>query len=147
MKEIVDHRIYLSFDNGKTWEDTDLLKNWEYRYPECAKEDSCTIQSYDDARTFVLNSCIPNATIRRTMFGNECIDLTTVPRMYSVRLTRRRFRPFQIKTVFEPVPNPVTLRFSTLVNLLSLGDLIDYVRSLGITLTITQDNSRRAMWE
>lgn len=57
MKEIFDHRIYLSFDNGKTWEDTQLLKNWEYRYPECAKEDSCTIHTYDDARTFVLNSC------------------------------------------------------------------------------------------
>lgn len=88
MKQIFDHRIYLSFDNGKTWEDTNILKNWEYRYPEFAKEDSCTIRTYDDARTFVLNSCIPNATIRRTMFGNECIDLTTVPRMYGVRLTR-----------------------------------------------------------
>lgn len=142
MKQIFDHRIYLSFDNGKTWEDTNILKNWEYRYPECAKEDSCTIRTYDDARTFVLNSCIPNATIRRTMFGNECIDLTTVPRMYGVRLTRRRFRPFQIKTVFEPVPNPVTLRFSTLVSLLSLGDLIDYMRSLGVTLTITQNNTQ-----
>ena len=63
-------------------------------------------------------------------------------RMYGVRLTRRRFRSFQIKTVYEPIPNPATLSFSTLVSLLSLGDLIDYMRSLGVTLTITQNNTQ-----
>lgn len=140
MKQIFDRSIYLSFDGGKTWEDTELLVNWQYLVPELAKENSCTIDTYDKARSFVMDSLIPNANFDRTIFGNECIELHPALRMHSVRLTRRRFRPFQIKTVFRAIPNQDNLKLSTLVRLLSFSDLVAYMKDRGISLDALYDN-------
>ena len=143
MKQIFDHRIYLSFDNGKTWEDTSILKHWVYLRPELTKENSCTVHTYDQARRFVRDSLIPNAEIGRTIFGSECIELTTDQRMWHpVRLTHRRFRPFQIKTIFEPIPNQKSLGFHTLISLLSFNDLSEYMRDHGVSWLIPYNHTQ-----
>lgn len=143
MKQIFDHRIYLSFDNGKMWEDTEIYMNWLYLEQKFAVGDMAHIDTYDQARTFVRASLIPNAAITHTIFGRECIDIVTMERLCGIRMTPRRFRPFQIKSVYEPVAHPETMPITTLIGRLSLMDLAEYLKNSGISLPMEERSGFR----
>ena len=147
MKQIFNHSICLSFDDGKTWENTELYMNWLYLEQKFAVGDVAHIDTYDKARAFVRASLIPNAAITHTIFGRECIDIVTMERLCGIRMTPRRFRPFQIKSVYEPVAHPETLPITTLIGRLSLRDLTEYLKNSGISFPIAQNNIQEADYD
>ena len=138
MRWLFDYRTYLSFDDGKTWEDTSIWFHWHYIDTALTETVEERFDTYDKAASFVRARLVPNANMDTTIFGRECLAFSTVDRGMQKRMTRRRFRPIRMKTVYEKLEFANGPSVERLASMLTIQEMINYLYDCGFRSEVTK---------
>lgn len=138
MRQLFDRRTYLSFDDGKTWEDTSIWFHWHYIDTALTDTVEDRFDTYDQVASFVRARLVPNANMDTTIFGRECLAFSTVDRGMQKRMTRRRFRPIRMKTVYEKLEFANGPSVERLARMLTVEELINYLYDRGFRPEVTK---------
>lgn len=125
MKKVYDKRILISFNNGKTFEDTSFWNNYIYIEEKFAKNwQSNLINNFQVCQTLVEQNCIKNTKIKYTLFTKKPI-LYFSTNDSSHYFTEKRYKPIIIRKVYEEVKDASLKR---LADELTAKDFIEYVK-------------------
>lgn len=131
MKKIIDYRVMLSFDGGKTWEDTSIWRH--LYYAEMREEQVITFENFADAYNAVADDVIMNAHTTTTFFGGrKMIELSTADRDCRIVMTEKTFKPFMVKEVYIEDTRKNTIK--DLSTMLSAEGFCEWLKDHGITM-------------
>lgn len=135
MKKVIDYRVMLSFDNGKTWEDTSIWRHLYYAEP---KADQITaFDNFADAYNAVADDVIMNAHTTTTFFrGRKMIELFTSDRDCRIVMTEKTFKPFLVKECYIESTRKDTIK--DLSTMLEASQFCEWLKDNGITMVSAQ---------
>lgn len=129
MKKICDMRCYVAIGKGE-YMDTSIWKHWRY-----CEEGECeeTFNYWHDLYVCVKHNFIRNATVDKTIFGNDAVRFSwgSFSRSHST-MTERTFKPVRVKWVAEPVTTHYS--FQDLKDLLPAEDFCEYLKDQEIEI-------------
>ena len=129
MKVVVDFRQYVSFDNGKTFHDTSVLKHLSYGKPI---EEVEVLETFEQAYDYIKGNKLMNAEIDSTFFrGRKQIHISTADYDYRRTFTEKNFKSIIVKTVFKEETSRISIK--SLASQLSADAFCEWLKDRDIT--------------
>lgn len=129
MKKVVDFIQYVSFDGGKTFQDTSALNHLCYVEP--IEDKIVVLETFEQAYEYIKADKLMNAEIDTTFFkGRKQIHISTVDFDYRESFTEKNYKPIIVKTVFE---ERTGFSIKSLAHLLSAEEFCEWLKDRNIT--------------
>lgn len=129
MKKVADFIQYVSFDGGKTFQDTSI---WNHLcYVEPAEDKIVVLETFEQAYEYIKADKLMNAEIDTTFFkGRKQIHISTADLDYRRSFTEKNYKPIVIKTVLE---EKTDVSIKNLFHLLSADEFCEWLKDRNIT--------------
>ena len=129
MKKVIDFVQYVSFDGGKTFQDTSI---WSHlHYAELTEEKVVVLETFEQAYEYIKADKLRNAEIDTTFFkGRKQIHVSTADLDCRKNFTEKNYKPIIVKTVFEEMTD---ISIKKLANLLSAEEFCEWLKDRKIT--------------
>ena len=129
MKKVVNFVQYVSFDGGKTFQDTSI---WNHPcYVEPIEDKIVVLETFEQAYEYIKADKLMNAEIGATFFkGRKQIYISTAELDYRRSFTEKNYEPIIIKTAFEEMTN---VSMESLFHLLSADEFCEYLKDRNIS--------------
>ena len=136
MKKVVDFVQYVSFDGGKTFQDTSI---WSHLcYVEPAEDKVVVLETFEQAYEYIKANKLMNAEIDTTFFrGRKQIHILTADLDYDCRrsFTEKNYKPIIVKTVLE---EKTDASIENLSHFLSADEFCEWLKDRNITNFFTK---------
>lgn len=129
MKKVVDFVQYVSFDGGKTFQDTSI---WSHLcYVEPTEEKVIVLETFEQAYEYIKADKLMNAEIDTTFFrGRKQIHISTAELDCRRSFTEKNYKPIIVKTVLE---EKTDVSIENLSHFLSADEFCEYLKDRNIT--------------
>lgn len=110
MKQLFDHRVYVSVNGGHLW-DTSFWQR--IRYEKMPSQTERTFTDFDEFFKFVNEGNLRNGETDYTLFCNRpvaCVSVASFDRS-AYRLTAKNFKSVRVVSVCEPLERVPTYKF------------------------------------
>ena len=129
MKKVVDFVQYVSFDGGKTFQNTSIFNHLQYVEP--TENKVVVLETFKQAYEYIKANELMNAEIGTTFFkGRNQIHISTAKLDYRKSFTEKNYKPIIVKTVFKEVIN---VSIENLAYLLSAEEFCEWLKDRKIT--------------
>ena len=129
MKKVIDFRQYVSFDDGKTFQDTSMGNHFQYIEP--IEEKINILETFEQAYEYIKADKLMNAEIDTTFFkGRKRIHISTADLDCIKSFTEKNYKPIIVKTVFEEITD---VSIEKLARSLSADDFCEWLKDRNIT--------------
>ena len=129
MKKVVNFVQYVSFDGGKTFQNTSILNHLCYVEP--IEDKIVVLETFKQAYEYIKADKLMNAEIDTTFFkGRKQIHISTADLDYRRSFTEKNYKPIVIKTVLE---EKTDVSIKNLFHLLSADEFCEWLKDRNIT--------------
>ena len=129
MKKVIDFVQYVSFDGGKTFQDTSIWRH--LHYVESTEEKVVALETFEQAYEYIKADKLMNAEIDTTFFkGRKQIHISTADLDFRKSFTEKNYEPIIVKTVFKEMTN---VSIENLTHSLSAEEFCEWLKDKNIT--------------
>lgn len=134
MKKVIDFVQYVSFDGGKTFQDTSI---WSHLcYVEPTEEKVVVLETFEQAYEYIKADKLMNAEIDTTFFrGRKQIHISTAELDCRRSFTEKNYKSIIVKTVLEEKTN---ISIESLSHLLTANEFCEWLKDRNITNFFTK---------
>ena len=134
MKKVVDFVQYVSFDGGKTFQDTSIWSHLYYVEP--TEEKVVVLETFEQAYEYIKADKLMNAEIDTTFFrGRKQIHISTAELDCRRSFTEKNYKPVIVKTVLE---EKTDVSIESLSHFLSADEFCGWLKDRNITNFFTK---------
>ena len=126
MKKIVNFRQYVSFDNGKTFQDTSIWNHIFYREPTEVEIE--VLETFELAYDYIKENNLINAENGTTFFrGRKQIHISTIDPDCRKTFTKKNFKPIIVKSVMKEDEEISKISMRSLASILSADEFCEWL--------------------
>ena len=124
MKKVADFVQYVSFDGGKTFQDTSIWRH--ICYVEPIEDKVVVLETFEQAYEYIKADKLMNAKIDTTFFrGRKQIHISTAELDCRRSFTEKNYKPIIVKTVLE---EKTDISIENLSHLLSADEFCEWLK-------------------